>query len=101
MAKRAANATVVHTQMPSMGPKNPSLTGATGQYGHNKPPFDTPQSMGNGGVPTKFFDTSVSAKPSRTTVSGSGVPASNLGGPPSSAQPRGRNEKATSPKNRK
>lgn len=27
-----------------------------GQYGANKAPFDKGQSMGNGGIPTKFFD---------------------------------------------
>lgn len=100
MARRAANDTIVHTQMPSMGTKHPSLTPAGGQYGHNRAPFDKPQSMGNGGIPTKFFDSSVPATPSRTTVSGSGTPASNLGSPPSSAQPRSR-EKASPPKNRK
>lgn len=100
MARRAANETVVHTQMPSMGPKHPSLTPGGGQYGHNKPPFDKPQSMGNGGIPTKFFDTSVPAKPGRDTVSGNGIPASNIGGPPSSAEPRSR-EKARVPTNRK
>lgn len=100
MSKRAANPTVVHTQMPSMGTKNPSLTPSGGIYGRNKPPFDKPQSMGNGGIPTKFFDDSLPAKVGRDTVSGSGVPASNLGSPPSSAQPRS-HEKAKVPGNRK
>lgn len=94
---RAKNKTVVHTQMPSMGPKSPSLTSG-GKYGSNFAPFDKPQDMGNGGIPTKFYDMTVPAKVGRTTVSGSGTPASNLGDPPSSARPRGANEKAHPPK---
>jgi len=98
MAKRGP---VVNSQMPSMGPKSPSLTPSGGQFGHNNGPFNKPQDMGNGGIPTKFFDTSVSGTVGRSTVSGSGVPASNLGGPPSSAQPRGAREKAKVPGNGK
>lgn len=48
MAKR----TVINTQMPSM---KTSTTQAPGEYGKNHAPFDQPQSMGNGGVPTQFF----------------------------------------------
>src|SRR5262245_3813802 len=34
-----------------------SKTGAGGGIdGHNKAPFDKPQSMGNGTIPTRFFD---------------------------------------------
>lgn len=98
MAKRES--TVVHTQMPSMGKKNPSMEPSGGIFGRNKAPFDKPQDMGNGAIPTKFFDSSVSAKEGRTTVSGSGTPTSNLGGPPSSASPRSR-EKAKVPGNSK
>lgn len=36
-----------------------------GMYGANKAPFEKPQSMGNGGIPTKFFD-SMSATPAST-----------------------------------
>ena len=36
-----------------------------GQYGANKAPFDKPQSMGGGGIPTKFYD-SMSAKAAKT-----------------------------------
>jgi hypothetical protein len=91
---------VVDTQMPSMGPKRPSLTPSGGVYGHNKAPFDAPQSMGNGGVPTKFFDDTLPAKVGRTTVSGSGVPASNLMSPGKNMPARER-AKASPPKNNK
>jgi hypothetical protein len=99
MAKREE--TVVRTQMPSMGKKNPSLEPAGGIYNKNKAPFDKPQDMGNGGVATKFFDDTLPAKVGRTTVSGSGVPASNLGGPPTSSASRGAGEKARVPGNKK
>lgn len=33
-----------------------SLPKAGGIDGRNKAPFDKPQSMGNGGIPTRFFD---------------------------------------------
>jgi len=69
----------VVSQMPN--PMKVSTTQAPGQYGHNNPPFDQPQSMGGGGVPTKFFDTTVPASVGRSTVSGSGIPASNLMSP--------------------
>jgi hypothetical protein len=39
-----------------------SMTGGKGLYGRNKPPFGAPQSMGGGGIPTKFFDESVPHK---------------------------------------
>jgi hypothetical protein len=98
MAKRSGP--VVDTQMPSMGPKSPSKSPAGGQYNHNQAPFDKPKDMGNGGIPEKYFDRSVSPTPARSTTSGSGTPSSNLGGPPSSAKPRGA-EKAHAPGNRK
>jgi hypothetical protein len=99
MAPRST--TPVHTQMPSMGPKHPSLTAGPGEYDKNHAPFDKPHDLGNGGVPTKFFDTSTPATVGRTTVSGSGIPASNLGSPHASGgQPRAR-EKARVPKNNK
>jgi hypothetical protein len=46
----------IRTQMNS---KVPSTTGSSGVYGHNTGPFSKPQSMGNGGIPTKFFDTGI------------------------------------------
>lgn len=45
-----------------------SGTGA-GIDGQNKAPFDKPQSMGGGGIPTRFFDTSMSAKSASGTSS--------------------------------
>ncbi len=33
----------------------PSTHGNPGLYGSNKSPFDAPQSMGNGSIPTIFF----------------------------------------------
>lgn len=33
-----------------------SRKGAPGRYGSSPGPFDKPQSMGNGGIPTKFFE---------------------------------------------
>lgn len=96
MAKR----TVVNSQMPN--PMKVSTTQAPGQYGHNNPPFEAPQSMGNGGVPTKFYDTTIT-KPSNSTrpvaVDSDGTksttsPSSNMMAPgqvsPSRAQSRSR-----------
>ncbi len=40
-----------------MGGSAPSPMGVGGgMYGRNKGPFDAPQDMGGGGIPTKFFD---------------------------------------------
>lgn len=100
MAKRSTGP-VVATQMPSMGPKRPSLTPSGGVYDHNHAPFDKPHDTGNGGIPTKFFDDTHSPTVARTTVSGSGIPASNLASPHASGgQPRSR-EKAKVPGNNK
>lgn len=44
-----------------------------GIQGRNKAPFDKPQSMGNGGIPTKFFD-GMSAKPAKTSNAGMSEP---------------------------
>lgn len=46
------------TMTPPMGNKSLGRGEGVGggQYGANKAPFDKPQSMGNGGVATKFFD---------------------------------------------
>lgn len=54
----------VRSQM-SGGFKTPSMTGAAGRYGSSPAPFDKPQSMGNGGIPTKMFDTSVGTSAAR------------------------------------
>ena len=43
---------------------------AAGIDGRNKAPFDKPQSMGGGSIPTRFFDTSMSAKPATTSSAG-------------------------------
>jgi hypothetical protein len=42
-----------------------------GEYGKNKGPFDKPQSMGNGSIPTKFFD-GMSATKATTVNAGMG-----------------------------
>jgi len=78
-----------------------STTDAPGQYNKNHAPFDLPQGMGNGGVATKFFDTTVKATVGRSTVSGSGIPASNLTSPVYPASPSRPAAKASPPKNNK
>lgn len=40
-----------------------------GTYGHNSAPFDKPQSMGNGSIPTKFMD-GMKAKVAKTVNAG-------------------------------
>ena len=40
-----------------------------GLDGQNKAPFNKPQSMGGGSIPTRFFDTSMSAKPANGSSS--------------------------------
>jgi hypothetical protein len=40
-----------------------------GTYGANKAPFDKAQSMGGGGIPTKFFD-GMAAKKATTSSAG-------------------------------
>lgn len=52
MARRGSSSTV-RSQMPKM---SLARQGNAGIYGHNKAPFTEPQSMGNGSIPTKFFD---------------------------------------------
>ncbi len=44
----------VRSQMGGDAPSPMGVGGGT--YGQNKGPFDAPQDMGNGGIPTKFFD---------------------------------------------
>ena len=48
---------------------NVSTAASGGMNGQNKAPFDKPQSMGGGGIPTRFFD-AMSAKPASTTTAG-------------------------------
>lgn len=36
--------------------------GVTSRNGQNYPPFDKPQSMGNGSIPTKFYDTAMGGR---------------------------------------
>jgi hypothetical protein len=58
MAKKHS---VVHSQMPSG--HRPSLTGAAGVYDHNPAaPFTKPHSLGGGGIPVKFTDTTLKVK---------------------------------------
>ena len=40
-----------------------------GEFGANKAPFNHPQSMGNGSIPTKFFDDSMGHTPARSESS--------------------------------
>jgi len=58
----ARKGSVVNSQMPKM---RLSAHGNPGTYGHNHGPFDAPQSMGNGGIPTKFFEDMPVASPRR------------------------------------
>lgn len=94
MAKR----TVINSQMPN--PMGVSKTQAPGRYGSSPAPFDHPQGMGNGSIPTKFYDTTVKPTVARSTVSGSGVPASNLMSPGKN-MPTRELAKAKVPKNNK
>ncbi len=58
----ARKGSVVESQMKGGWPK-PSMTGGAGMYDHGKPPFDKPRSTGGqGDVPLKFYDESVSTK---------------------------------------
>ncbi len=45
--------------------KATSPASGSGEMGKNHAPFDKPQSMGNGGIPTKFYET----MPSKTAAS--------------------------------
>ena len=47
-----------------------SRTGSAGEYGANHAPFDKPQNTGNGGIPTKFFDTGMGASKATTVNAG-------------------------------
>lgn len=46
-----------------------SRTGAPGEYGANHAPFNKAQDMGSGGIPTKFFDSSMKATSAKSTSS--------------------------------
>lgn len=85
MAKR----TVVNTQMPSM---KTNLTQAPGEYNKNHAPFDQPQSMGNGGVPTQFFSGGMmQPKTGKSQMSGPmrGDPFNGTDRPASGSKPPG------------
>lgn len=63
-----------------MGGKVPSMTRNAGTYGHNVGPFTKPQSMGNGGIPTLFFETMPGQKnpKSFTPTQTSGTPSRSV-----------------------
>lgn len=48
---------------------NAKTGSSAGIDGQNKAPFNKPQSMGNGSIPTRFFDTSMSARPAASASS--------------------------------
>jgi len=52
-----------------------------GQYGSNKAPFDKPQSMGGGGIPTKFFDGMPSKTATTVNASMTGTAGANRTAP--------------------
>ena len=61
---------VVRTMNAPFGKSASARTGSSsGIDGQNKAPFNKPQSMGGGSIPTRFFDTSMSAKPATGTSS--------------------------------
>lgn len=45
-------------------------SGRQGSAGANHAPFDKPQSLGGGGIPMKFFDTSMPMKKATTSNAG-------------------------------
>ncbi len=57
--------------------KGVSTSAPGGMDGRNKAPFDKPQAMGGGGIPTKFFDPMTATLPK--TVS-AGMVAPPIGG---------------------
>ena len=65
-----AKKTVVHSQMPQG--MTPSTTDADGTYGRCTAPFDQPQSMGNGGIPTIFYSGGPYANPKMANSNMSG-----------------------------
>lgn len=65
--------------------------GRSGGAGENKAPFNKPQSMGNGTIPTKFFDTSMAARSATTVQAGNVSPG--VKGQPAIGNRRFRNPK--------
>lgn len=58
-----------------------STSGAGGGiHGHNKAPFDKPQSMGGGSIPTRFYD-GMSATPAKTVNAGMSKPTASANPP--------------------
>lgn len=57
------------TMNPPFGKASGAREGSGGTYGHNTAPFDKGQSMGNGSIPTKFYD-GMSAKAATTVSAG-------------------------------
>jgi hypothetical protein len=53
-----------------------SVGGGGGVQNHNRAPFDKPKSMGNGGIPEKFYD-AMSATPAKTVNAGGSAPSSH------------------------
>lgn len=66
------------TMQPPFAKAARSREGSGGTHGHNRAPFDQPQSTGNGGVPTKFYDGTRSTSATRVPASGM-VANSSLG----------------------
>lgn len=54
---------------------------AKGIDGRNKAPFDKPQSMGNGGIATRFFDDMSETKANTVNASMTGTAGANRTGP--------------------
>jgi hypothetical protein len=52
-----------------------------GEYGANKAPFGKPQSMGGGGIPTKFFDGMSATKANTVNASMTGTAGVNRTAP--------------------
>ncbi len=57
------------TMKAAFGKATNAKEGSAGTYGKNKAPFDKPQSMGGGSIPTKFYE-GIKASPVRTATAG-------------------------------
>lgn len=66
-SKNGVNCTMNAPFSKSANAKTGSSAGIDGQ---NKAPFDKPQSLGGGGIPTRFYDTSMSPKPAKSSSAG-------------------------------
>lgn len=64
------------TMDPPFAKATSQKSGSGGTMGHNKAPFDKPQSMGNGGIPTVFYDDMSSKSAARTQAPGQTAPSS-------------------------